>query len=234
MATFMTNLWESVFTPGPTPTLLIATNATFGTLQVLLFILLITTSSIHFVILSVLCAGLWYSINWFAREVQAAKAAEEAAANSSRDKHSPNDTRQTSPDPTGSDTETETDPVAGTATGSNPTRTTAAPAQQRRKPPPPQPGQAPMPPPTSAASSSPRAPAVTSKPAAPRPAQLPTTKQTAQHLSPNPPTTSAIGTDGSQDLSAGVGGRRRPSMGDSSGYVSTDSEWEKVSDQEGK
>ena len=31
-----------------------------------------------------------------------------------------------------------------------------------------------------------------------------------------------------------VGGRRRRSLGDSSGYVSTDSEWEKVSDQEGK
>lgn len=232
MATFMTNLWESVFTPGPTPTLLIATNATFGSLQVLLLILLLTTSSIHFAILSVLCAGLWYSINWFAREVQAAKAAEEAAAGPTEDQQSPNDTRQTSPDPTGSDTETEIDPIVTTATGSNPTRTTAAPAQQRRKPPPPQPGQAPMPPPTSAASSVARSPEVTSKPAAPRPAQVPTTKQIAQHLSPNPPPTSATGVDGSQDVSGS--GRRRPSMGDSSGYVSTDSEWEKVSDQEGK
>lgn len=76
MADFVTNLWESVFTPGTTPTLLIATNVTFGALQVVLFGLLIATYSIHFAILSVLCGGLWFSINWFARELQAAQRAE--------------------------------------------------------------------------------------------------------------------------------------------------------------
>jgi hypothetical protein len=41
--------------------------------------------------------------------------------------------------------------------------------------------------------------------------------------------------DGSQDLGpADATGRRRRSMGDSSGYVSTDSEWEKVSEGEEK
>lgn len=76
MADFLSNLWESVFTAGPTPTLLVATNVTFGALQVLLAGLLIATYSIHFAILSVLCGGLWYSINWFAAEIAAAQAKE--------------------------------------------------------------------------------------------------------------------------------------------------------------
>jgi len=75
----MTDLWSSVFTPGATPTLLLATNVTFGALQLLLFALLIATYSIHFVILSLLCGGLWWSINWFAMELQAAQQKEEEA-----------------------------------------------------------------------------------------------------------------------------------------------------------
>lgn len=76
MSKFVEELWESIFTPGTTPTLLIATNATFAALQVVLGALLIATYSIHFVILSFLSAGLWYAINWFAREVQASHDAE--------------------------------------------------------------------------------------------------------------------------------------------------------------
>jgi len=79
MADFLSNLWESVFTSGPTPTLLLATNASFACLQALLFALLIATYSIHFVILSLLCGGLWYAINWFAAELQAAQLKEEEA-----------------------------------------------------------------------------------------------------------------------------------------------------------
>lgn len=79
MAAFMENLWSAVFTPGPTPTLLVATNATFAALQLLLGALLIATYSIHFVILSVLCAGLWWSINWFATELRSAQLKEEEA-----------------------------------------------------------------------------------------------------------------------------------------------------------
>ncbi|KAH7034986.1 ER protein Pkr1-domain-containing protein [Microdochium trichocladiopsis] len=77
MASFFEQLWESIFTPGPTPTLLLATNATFACLQVVLFVLLIATSSIHFIILSFLCGGLWWSINWFATELKAAQLKEE-------------------------------------------------------------------------------------------------------------------------------------------------------------
>jgi hypothetical protein len=79
MATFMVNLWESVFTPGTTPTLLIATNATFAALQIVLAALLFFSYSIHFVVLSTLSASLWWSINWFAAELQKAEKAEEEA-----------------------------------------------------------------------------------------------------------------------------------------------------------
>lgn len=70
MAAFIQDLWDSIFTPGPTPTLLLATNATFASLQVVLAVLLVATWSIHFVILSGLSAGLWWAINWFARELK--------------------------------------------------------------------------------------------------------------------------------------------------------------------
>lgn len=71
MSQFFQDLWESIFTPGPTPSLLIATNVTFAALQFVLAALLLATYSIHFIILSFLSAGLWWAINWFARELQA-------------------------------------------------------------------------------------------------------------------------------------------------------------------
>jgi hypothetical protein len=86
MADFIPNLWESVFVSGPTPTLLIATNVTFALLQVVLVLLLAATHSIHFGILSVICGGLWWSINWFAAEVAAVRAEEEAKAKKEKDK----------------------------------------------------------------------------------------------------------------------------------------------------
>lgn len=152
MASFIEELWNSIFTPGPTPTLLVATNATFAALQFLLLILLIATYSLHFVALSVLSGGLWYAINWFARELQAEKS-----------KHSVSEerTREKSPD-LGSETETEDAPPT--------TRSAPEPLQEA-----------------------------------------------VQSLRP-PPTQS------------GDTLRKRKSLGDSSGYVSTDSEWEKVSD----
>ena len=79
MAAFLEDLWTSIFTPGPTSTLLLATNVTFGALQVVLLALLVATYSIHFLILSVLCGGLWAAINWFAGEIRVAQAEEERA-----------------------------------------------------------------------------------------------------------------------------------------------------------
>ena len=73
MAEFLTNLLQSIFTPGPTPTLIVATNASFAILQLVLLVLLIVTASIHFAILSFLCGALWFSINWFVKELENAK-----------------------------------------------------------------------------------------------------------------------------------------------------------------
>ena len=76
MGFFLEDLWSSIFTPGPTPTLLVATNVTFAALQLLLFALLLATYSIHFFILSFLSGALWWSINWFAAELRAVQAQE--------------------------------------------------------------------------------------------------------------------------------------------------------------
>ena len=82
MASFLSDLFKSIFIPGPTPTLLLATNISFAALQTVLFVLLIVTYSVHFVALSVLCTGLWCSINWFVRELQAATIKEARAKQS--------------------------------------------------------------------------------------------------------------------------------------------------------
>jgi len=74
MASFLEDLWGSIFTPGPTPPLLVATNAAFAALQLVLLTLLIITYSIHFLMLLLISGGLWWAINWFAKEVQIAQA----------------------------------------------------------------------------------------------------------------------------------------------------------------
>lgn len=80
MSSFVVDLWESIFVPGPTPTLLRAANASFAALQLVLLLLLVATYSVHFVVLSALCAGLWVSINWFAAELAAVQASEKDKA----------------------------------------------------------------------------------------------------------------------------------------------------------
>lgn len=77
MATFFQGVWESIITPGATPGLLLATNATFAVLQLILGILLIATGSVHFVVLSILSGSLWWSINWFVNELKIHQRAEE-------------------------------------------------------------------------------------------------------------------------------------------------------------
>lgn len=176
MGSFIEDLWLSVFTPGPTPTLLVATNVTFAALQILLLVLLLFTYSIHFFVLSVLSGSLWFSINWFAKELGQVQAAQDAATKDGQgDKtgeKGSSDSKRRLPgglDTPGSDTETEslTGRKGPTATGSDPRPTAAAPTSL----------------------------------------ELP-----GKHTEV----------------------RKRPSMGgESSGYVSTDSEWEKVEDSNG-
>ena len=200
MSDFLVSLWESVFTPGTTPTLLIATNATFGCLQVLLLILLFFTSSYHFLFLSIICGGLWGAINWFAAEVQAVKAQEEKGGSQKGGDAKGAEKRAgrgKSPEQ-GSDTETENEPMPPppppVATGVS----TASSGAEKRKPP-----AKPMPPPAPAQS-------------VPKPTDPPST------LDPR------AANMGDSDLL-----KRRRSLGESSGYISTDSEWEKVSEGEG-
>lgn len=84
MASFIEDLWGSIFTPGPTSPLVAATNVAFAALQLVLLALLVATNSIHFYILSFLSAALWAAINWFVKEVRVAQAAQDAQAQSVR------------------------------------------------------------------------------------------------------------------------------------------------------
>lgn len=101
MASFAEEMWNSIFTPGTTPTLLIATNVTFAALQVVLFALLLMTYSIHFVILSVICGGLWSAINWFATELkkEQAKEAERKAKEDAIARQTADDSDETEVEP---------------------------------------------------------------------------------------------------------------------------------------
>ncbi|KAI9903051.1 hypothetical protein N3K66_002403 [Trichothecium roseum] len=85
MASFAADIWESIFTPGPTPPLLVATNVTFAALQLTLGLLLLATHSVHCVVLSVICGGLWWSINWFAAELKLHQAREAEAERRRKD-----------------------------------------------------------------------------------------------------------------------------------------------------
>ncbi|KAJ5504742.1 Endoplasmic reticulum protein Pkr1 [Penicillium fimorum] len=114
MASFMGDLWSSIFTPGPTPTLLIATNVTFAALQLIFFALLLATYSLHFVALSTISAGLWWSINWFAAEVQLAQQAQEAEKEKQEDDNAK--TRRKSPVRESADSDTETEAVVAKKT----------------------------------------------------------------------------------------------------------------------
>jgi len=174
MASFVEELWNSIFTPGPTPTLLVATNASFAALQFLLVILLIATYSLHFLVLSLLCAGLWYSINWFATEVAREQHAQQAEPK-----------KEKSPTPeNASDTETETPPQSPPASRGVSKTPLSNPPAQAPKYERPKEGQATL--------------------------LQPKVAESAESL------------------------RRRRSLGESSGYVSTDSEWERVSEGEEK
>ncbi|KAL3424838.1 V-type ATPase assembly factor PKR1 [Phlyctema vagabunda] len=104
MATFFTDLVQSIFTPGPTPTLVVATNVAFASLQLVLLLLLIATYSIHFLILSFLSAALWSAINWFVKELAIAQAHTEEEARKRGDE-------------AGSDSETEAETIIETDDG---------------------------------------------------------------------------------------------------------------------
>ncbi|KAI9376611.1 putative ER membrane protein [Aspergillus egyptiacus] len=134
MGSFVEDLWSSIFVAGPTPTLLLATNVTFAALQALLFVLLVATYSIHFVVLSILSGSLWYAINWFARELKAAQS--DAPEKTPQPEKQPSDRKTTAlidrkarGTPDGADSDTETESLIdrkGVQTPSSPSSTTAS------------------------------------------------------------------------------------------------------------
>ncbi|KAK7192950.1 hypothetical protein DPSP01_005158 [Paraphaeosphaeria sporulosa] len=199
-ATFFENLWLSIFEPGPTPTLLIATNASFAALQLLFFALLIATNSIHFYILSALCGGLWYAINWFAAEIRAAQAKEEEAKRireAKRDKGKGKaDTQDGDAMDSGDDTEVETE------------------VAEKQKP-----------------------KIRTNPPRAPRPESESTVfverpVESVATLRGSTPVASSGASSGLKPVADDTVKQRR-SLGESTGDLSTDSEWEKLSQDSG-
>lgn len=209
MANFMQSLWESIFTPGPTPPLILATNAAFGALQAVLFALLIATRSVHFIVLSMLCGALWWAINWFVAEL---RATEEMKKQRERDGETPrppdtgkgtksgaqnergiSERDEDAEDEEGMDTETE---MEGDDLGSKASLLDTSPRQHRSSD-----------------------------------AAQPASMDSSGHLLPRPVSSAAseasgVQVDGSSGDEAGM--RKRGSDMEMSSH--TDSEWEKLSD----
>lgn len=70
---FITELWESVFTPGTTPALIKATHASFILLILSLICLIFLSRSIHFINLLVISVLLYGSVIWFISELKQTK-----------------------------------------------------------------------------------------------------------------------------------------------------------------
>lgn len=77
--TFFPLLWSSIFTPGTTPTLLIATHTSFVALLLVIITMYVATRSLHFVALGTVAIALWASITWFVAELEKAGLVEEKA-----------------------------------------------------------------------------------------------------------------------------------------------------------
>jgi hypothetical protein len=65
MTSVATSLWDSIFTPGPTPILIRAMNISFFALFALLVPLIYVTKNIHVVFLTILAVGLWIAMQWY-------------------------------------------------------------------------------------------------------------------------------------------------------------------------
>lgn len=70
---FITELWQSIFTPGTTPALLKATHASFILLILSLIWLIYLSGSIHFINLLVIAVLLYATVIWFVNELEQVK-----------------------------------------------------------------------------------------------------------------------------------------------------------------
>ncbi|KAK9240624.1 ER protein Pkr1-domain-containing protein [Lipomyces kononenkoae] len=73
MSQFFTDLWDSIFTPGTTPTLIRATHYSFAALLVTLVALSIATYNKHFFFLTAIAGCLWGTLTWFIGELEKLK-----------------------------------------------------------------------------------------------------------------------------------------------------------------
>ena len=74
MASFVTGLWESVFQPGVSPQLILATHISFTALLATLgWLIFVTHGNIHFIALFIIASLLWITVIWFIAELKSAK-----------------------------------------------------------------------------------------------------------------------------------------------------------------
>lgn len=73
MANFFVALWESIFQPGTTPQLIIATHVSFfALLCTLAWLIYATSGNIHFYALFAIASCLWIAVIWFIQELNSA------------------------------------------------------------------------------------------------------------------------------------------------------------------
>lgn len=70
---FIVDLWDSVFTPGATPALVLAMHVSFVLLLVSLLLLIAYTRNIHFINLFVIAFLLYMAVVWFVAELKSVK-----------------------------------------------------------------------------------------------------------------------------------------------------------------
>ncbi|QLG72360.1 hypothetical protein HG535_0D00670 [Zygotorulaspora mrakii] len=74
MANFFVALWESIFQPGTTPQLIIATHLSFAALVATLgWLIFATSGNIHFIALFSISICLWLAVTWFVQELNHVK-----------------------------------------------------------------------------------------------------------------------------------------------------------------
>ncbi|KAG0670784.1 SMK killer toxin resistance protein [Maudiozyma exigua] len=74
MASFITGLWESVFQPGTSPQLILATHLSFSALLITLaWLIFVTSGNIHFIMLFIIATLLWITVIWFISELKSAQ-----------------------------------------------------------------------------------------------------------------------------------------------------------------
>ncbi|CAR23433.1 Pkr1p [Lachancea thermotolerans CBS 6340] len=73
MANFFEELWRSIFTPGASPQLIVATHVSFFLLTACLSWLIFWTKNIHFIMLLIISTLLWGTVTWFISELKSAQ-----------------------------------------------------------------------------------------------------------------------------------------------------------------